>query len=155
MSSILLCLYFPINCFWPRHPQIHDIPITLDAPSDPMPTVPMHITTFSLPMSMLIPPLCRLAPSPHPCQPSLQKGGPLSSLRCIQKGYQCSTPHGQCSHPSWWCGSPFPLAKIFTVEATHFSLDPEPGVLPDCLLQMSLNCVFILLSMLTAVHSIT
>jgi len=42
-----------------------------------------------------------------------------------------------------------PHAKVFTAEAATFSLDPEPGMLPDCLVQMALNWVFIPLSMLT------
>jgi len=46
---------------------------------------------------------------------------------------------------------PLPLAKIFTIEATCFSLDPEPGALLDGLMQMDLNCVFIPLSMLTVI----
>ena len=42
-----------------------------------------------------------------------------------------------------------PLSKVFTVESTSFPLEPEPSALPDCLVQMALNCVFIPLSMLT------
>jgi len=41
-----------------------------------------------------------------------------------------------------------PLSKVFTVESATFSLDSDPGALPDCLVQMSLNKVFIPLSML-------
>jgi len=32
-----------------------------------------------------------------------------------------------------------PLAKTFTADVTIFSLKPEPGALPDCLIQMALN----------------
>ena len=46
---------------------------------------------------------------------------------------------------------PLPLSKIFTVESSCFSLDPEPGAVLDSLLQMVLNRVFIPLSMLTTV----
>ena len=42
-----------------------------------------------------------------------------------------------------------PHTKVFTVEAATFSLDPKPGVLPDCLVQMAFNHVFIPLSTLT------
>jgi len=41
--------------------------------------------------------------------------------------------------------------KVFTADVATFSLDPEPGTLPDCLIQMALNCIFIPLSMLTTV----
>ena len=34
-----------------------------------------------------------------------------------------------------------PHTKIFTVDVAIFSLDPEPGALPDCLIQMALNSV--------------
>jgi len=47
--------------------------------------------------------------------------------------------------------SPSVPSKIFTVEAMSFSLEPEPGALPDCLVQMALNCVFIPLSILTTI----
>src|SRR5882724_4460948 len=53
-------------------------------------------------------------------------------------------PHSSLSDP-------LPPAKIFTMETACFSLDPEPGAIPDYLLQMALNCVFIPLSMLTTV----
>jgi len=39
--------------------------------------------------------------------------------------------------------------KVFTADVATFSLDPEQGALPDCLIQMALNCIFIPLSMLT------
>src|SRR5882724_4203035 len=44
-----------------------------------------------------------------------------------------------------------PHAKIFTADAMTFSLNPELGMLPDCLIQMALNCVFIPLLMLMTV----
>jgi len=34
-----------------------------------------------------------------------------------------------------------PHAKIFTADAATFSLDPELGTLPDCLIQMALNWI--------------
>ena len=42
-------------------------------------------------------------------------------------------------------------AKIFAADAVTFSLDPEPYALPDSLIQMALNCIFIPLSILTTV----
>ena len=39
--------------------------------------------------------------------------------------------------------------KVFTQEPAVFSLDPDPGTLPDSLIQMALNKVFIPLSMIT------
>ena len=53
------------------------------------------------------------------------------------------------AHVSMVAASPY--TKIFTADAATFSLDPEPGALPDCLIQMALNCVFIPLSMLMTV----
>jgi len=41
-----------------------------------------------------------------------------------------------------------PISKLFTAESASFSLEPKPGVLPDFLVQMALNQVFIPLSML-------
>src|SRR5882672_4467061 len=40
---------------------------------------------------------------------------------------------------------------MFTTDSATFSLNPEPGALPDCLMQMALSHVFIQLSMLTTV----
>jgi len=45
--------------------------------------------------------------------------------------------------------APMPLSKVFTVKSATFSLDLDPGALPDCLIQMALNKIFIPLSMLT------
>ena len=41
-----------------------------------------------------------------------------------------------------------PISKIFTAESTSLSLEPEPVALPECLVKMALNIVFIPLSML-------
>jgi len=46
---------------------------------------------------------------------------------------------------------PTPLTNFFTVEASTFSIDPDPSALPDCLIQMALNRIFIPLSMLTTI----
>jgi len=37
--------------------------------------------------------------------------------------------------------------KVFIADAAIFSLDADPSVLPDCLVQVALNKVFIPLSM--------
>jgi len=49
--------------------------------------------------------------------------------------------------------APTPLSrnKVFMADVATFSLDPEPGALPDCLIQMALNHIFIPLSMLRTV----
>jgi len=47
--------------------------------------------------------------------------------------------------------APSPHAKIFTTDLATFSLEPKPGMLPDCLVNMALNRIFIPLSMLTTV----
>src|SRR5882724_4985314 len=41
-----------------------------------------------------------------------------------------------------------PLFKIFTAESASFALEPKPGMLPNCLVNMALNWGFIHLSML-------
>jgi len=40
-------------------------------------------------------------------------------------------------------------SKVFMAETATFSLDSDPGTLPDCLVQMALNKIFMPLSMLT------
>jgi len=46
--------------------------------------------------------------------------------------------------PTLWC----PL-QVFTAKTVIFSLDSDPGTLPDCLVANALNKIFIPLSMLT------
>jgi len=63
----------------------------------------------------------------------------------FQKGVMgCNTNTASPSAPLAACHP-----KVFTVGAMTFSLEPEPGALPDCLIQMALSHVFITLSMLT------
>ena len=47
-----------------------------------------------------------------------------------------------------------PLVEIFTVDSTCFPLDPDPSALPDCLIQMAVNQVFIPLSMPVTLNNI-
>src|SRR5882724_407707 len=143
----------------PAVPQVSNeisIPIGVSQPApDSSTTVPgiinMHVSTVSPPLSTLVPPpqsLPQIVPTP-----SLS---PADWSALISKAQTDGLPHAVplTSVPmpqSPVLSDPLPLSKIFTVESSCFSLDPEPGAIPDCLLQMALNRVFIPLSMLTTV----
>jgi len=58
-------------------------------------------------------------------------------------------PHPDASSANSEEAGVTPISKIFTAESALFPLEPKPGALPDCLVQMTLNWVFIPLSMLT------
>ena len=115
-----------------------------------MPTVPMHIPTVSFPSSTLIPalPQSRLQSVPTPGLSPTEWSTLISKVQAEgQPTFIPNTP--DVTTPLGGLPDPLPLTKIFTVKAACFSLNPEPGTLLDCLMQMALNHFFMPVSMLT------
>src|SRR5882724_2080658 len=144
----------------PAVPQVSNeisIPIGGSQPApDSSTTVPgiinVHVSTVSPPLSTLVPPPSQSLPQIAPT-PGLS---PADWSALISKAQTNGLPHPVplTSVPipqSPVLSDPLPVSKIFTMESSCFSLDPEPGAVPDTLLQMALNRIFIPLSMLTTV----
>jgi len=127
-----------------RDPSFHNPPVHQD--SGP---IDIHIPT----LPVVLAPSIKPTPS-HPVAPQSGLSPAMwSALIAKSQAGDLAIMASPPSFPSFPEVSTemSPLAKVFTVEAAPFSLDPDPSALPDCLVQMAINHVFIPLSMLTTV----
>ena len=137
---------------------INSVPVILPLPSPPA-TGPSNepITTQAplVPFAAKVIPIDEAhiaTPAAPPTTPVLTTSEWSLLIAKAQSGDFPCTMQGQVHEPN--AASPSaPLAachpEVFTAGAVTFSLKPQPGALPDCLIQMALNHVFIPLSMLT------
>ena len=127
-------------------PTVNSQPVL--APDDQEQVGQAHIPTLPHPETDPIEPASLQA---HPSQTPSKWSTPISKA---QTGV-IPTPNGEpLPDPnSALLSAPTPSShnKVFMADVATFSLDPEPGSLPDCLIQMALNHVFIHLFMLTTV----
>ena len=114
--------------------------------------IPMHIPTPNVITSSVQPPVLPTAAALNPPSSYL----PLSAaewsllINKVQAGELPPIMIAPMAN-ALMTTPPGPLSKVFTTETATFTLDSEPGELPNCLFQMVLNKVFIPLSMLTTV----
>jgi len=123
-----------------------------DIPSQPLPSTLMDNAHISTLVHVHIPtPPSTHAPAISPLSPPALSASDWSLLiNKVQSGEIPSntiTPNAASSSASLVLNTP--LSKIFTSNSAIFSMEPDPSALPDCLIQMALNHVFIPLSMLT------
>jgi len=120
-----------------------DAVLPTPSPTAPPPTVLAHIPTLQPSVDST------LGTSPH-AQPHLTTAEWSSVIGKAQMGEVPLTTGDLLADPK---AAPSNMAvasphtKVFTADAMTFSLDPELGTLNDCLIQITLNCVFIPLSL--------
>jgi len=112
-------------------------------PNEAEAPIATHIPTLSTENIPMPPQLCDV---PKPPVPPPVTAGPLSAAEwsvLIAKAQAGDLPNGVSTHNPVQVQPPLatpslpPYSKIFTADSTTFSLDPEPGALPDCLVQMA------------------
>jgi len=123
-----------------------------DIPSQPLPSTLMDDVHISTLVHAHIP----MPPSPltttisTPAPPGLSATDWSLPINKVQSGNVPSitiTPKAASSSVNLVPNTP--LSKIFTTDSAVFSMEPDPSALPDCLIQMALNPVFIPLSIIT------
>ena len=147
MSSVPITVMLPSPDTGPSVDTPADTMFSTPSPADLEPMILVHIPTAHLSVDSI------LGTGPH-TQPHLTTAEWSSLISKAQMGEVPIATGDLLADPmaapaSMVAASPH--AKIFTADAMTFPLHMEPGALPDCLIQMALNHVFIPFSMLMTV----